>query len=122
VRAYLAAADFERPCEPGRALEFVLDGLWRFQTHSPHPNYYGLFNPAPATMGIAADALVAAFNPQLADLHEGAVRTYTGANSSLRVVGALVGTFPVAGRGSQREVGYGRQRREGRGPVCVTRS
>ena len=66
VRAYLAAADFERPCEPGRALEFVRDGLWRFQTHVAHPNYYGLFNPAPATMGIAADALVAAFNPQLA--------------------------------------------------------
>jgi glutamate/tyrosine decarboxylase-like PLP-dependent enzyme len=34
--------------------------------HTPHPRYYGLFNPAPTTMGIAADALTAAFNPQLA--------------------------------------------------------
>ena len=34
--------------------------------HTPHPSYFGLFNPAPTTMGIAADTLVAAFNPQLA--------------------------------------------------------
>ena len=66
VRAYLSAVDFERPREPGEALAFTLEGLWRFQTHTPHPNYYGLFNPAPTTMSIAADTLVAAFNPQLA--------------------------------------------------------
>src|SRR4029079_9022625 len=34
--------------------------------HTPHPSYFGLFNPAPATMSVAADALVAAFNPQIA--------------------------------------------------------
>jgi glutamate/tyrosine decarboxylase-like PLP-dependent enzyme len=66
VRAFLSAVDFGRPLEPERALALVLEGLWRFQTHTPHPNYYGLFNPAPTTMSIAADALVAAFNPQLA--------------------------------------------------------
>jgi len=66
VRAYLSAVDFDRPLEPERALEFVFEGLWRFQTHTPHPNYYGLFNPAPTTMSIAGDALAAAFNPQLA--------------------------------------------------------
>lgn len=66
VRAYLSKVDFDRPLEPQRALEFVLEGLWRFQTHTPHPNYYGLFNPAPTTLSIAGDALAAAFNPQLA--------------------------------------------------------
>jgi len=66
VRAYLSAVDFERPLEPGEALAFTLEGLWRFQTHTPHPNYYGLFNPAPTTMSIVADTLAAAFNPQLA--------------------------------------------------------
>ena len=66
VRAYLSAVDFDRPLEPGAALQFVLEGLWKFQTHTPHPNYYGLFNPAPTTMSIAGDALAAAFNPQLA--------------------------------------------------------
>lgn len=66
VRAALAPFDFERPVAPLEALDFAAESLWRGQVHTPHPRYFGLFNPAPATMGIAADALVAAFNPQLA--------------------------------------------------------
>jgi aromatic-L-amino-acid decarboxylase len=34
--------------------------------HTTHPRYFGLFNPTPAFAGVLADALVAAFNPQLA--------------------------------------------------------
>jgi glutamate/tyrosine decarboxylase-like PLP-dependent enzyme len=66
VRSFLAACDFSRPMDPRKALALAVDGLTKFQTHTPHPRYFGLFNPAPATMGIVADALVAAFNPQLA--------------------------------------------------------
>jgi glutamate/tyrosine decarboxylase-like PLP-dependent enzyme len=66
VRAALASFDFERPVDPLDALDFAVESLWRFQVHTPHPRYFGLFNPAPTTMGIAADALVAAFNPQMA--------------------------------------------------------
>ena len=66
IREALAPFDFERPMPPLEALDFAVAGLWRWQVHTPHPRYFGLFNPAPATMGIAADALVAAFNPQLA--------------------------------------------------------
>lgn len=66
IREALAPFDFERPVDPLSALDFAVEGLWRDQVHAPHPRYFGLFNPAPATMGIAADALVAAFNPQLA--------------------------------------------------------
>ncbi|HEV2298035.1 MAG TPA: aminotransferase class V-fold PLP-dependent enzyme [Candidatus Acidoferrales bacterium] len=66
VRAFLATCDFARPMDPQAALAFAAKGLTKFQTHTPHPRYYGLFNPAPATMGIVADALVAAFNPQMA--------------------------------------------------------
>jgi len=66
IRGLLARFDFERPVAPGEALDFAVDGLWRHQVHTPHPRYFGLFNPAPTTLGIAADALVAAFNPQLA--------------------------------------------------------
>jgi glutamate/tyrosine decarboxylase-like PLP-dependent enzyme len=62
----LAPFDFEEPVPAAKALDFAVDGLWRWQVHTPHPRYFGLFNPAPTTMGIAADALVAAFNPQLA--------------------------------------------------------
>lgn len=66
LRDLLAAWDFASPVPPAAALDFALDGLWRYQVHTPHPRYFGLFNPAPTTMGIAADAVVAAFNPQLA--------------------------------------------------------
>jgi glutamate/tyrosine decarboxylase-like PLP-dependent enzyme len=66
IRGALAPFDFERPMGPLEALDFAVESLWKWQVHTPHPRYFGLFNPAPTTMGIAADALVAAFNPQLA--------------------------------------------------------
>lgn len=66
MRGLLEPFDFEQPKDPLAALDFVVDVLWRYQVHTPHPRYYGLFNPAPTTMSIAADTLVAAFNPQLA--------------------------------------------------------
>lgn len=66
IRAALAPFDFARPVPALEALDFAVDGLWKWQVHTPHPRYFGLFNPAPTTMGIAADAVVAAFNPQLA--------------------------------------------------------
>ncbi|HKE06008.1 MAG TPA: aminotransferase class V-fold PLP-dependent enzyme [Blastocatellia bacterium] len=66
IRGMLAGLDFAEPAGAVEALEFVADAMWRFQAHSRHTRYFGLFNPASTTMGIAADALVAAFNPQLA--------------------------------------------------------
>ncbi|MEA2602380.1 MAG: aromatic-L-amino-acid/L-tryptophan decarboxylase [Acidobacteriota bacterium] len=66
IREALAPFDFEQPVAPVAALDFAVDSLWRWQVHTPHPRYFGLFNPATTPMGIAADALVAAFNPQLA--------------------------------------------------------
>jgi glutamate/tyrosine decarboxylase-like PLP-dependent enzyme len=66
IRSMLKRFDFEKPVEPLEALSFAVENLWQYQTHTPHPRYFGLFNPAPTTMGIAADTLAAAFNPQLA--------------------------------------------------------
>jgi len=66
IRGLLAPCDFARPADPLAALDFAVEGLWKHQVHAAHPRYFGLFNPAPTTMGIAADTLVAAFNPQLA--------------------------------------------------------
>lgn len=66
LRALLDPLDFTEPLGPVQALDLVAGALAEHQVHTPHPRYFGLFNPAPATMGIAADALVAAFNPQLA--------------------------------------------------------
>ncbi|MBS1795864.1 MAG: hypothetical protein JSS81_18565 [Acidobacteria bacterium] len=66
IRARLAACDFRRTAEPVEALDFAARNLYEFQVHTPHPRYFELFNPAPAAMSVAADALGAAFNPQIA--------------------------------------------------------
>lgn len=66
IRALLAPLDFDVPLDPQAALDLAARGLQQEQLHVPHPRYFGLFNPAPTTMSIAADTLVAAFNPQLA--------------------------------------------------------
>lgn len=66
IRARLDKFNFNQAVAPSTALDFAADNLREFQVHTPHPHYFGLFNPAPTAMGIAADALVAAFNPQLA--------------------------------------------------------
>lgn len=66
LQALLEPFDFEEPWPAPALIDFVVQGLRRHQTHTPHPRYFGLFNPAPTTMGVMADTLTAAFNPQLA--------------------------------------------------------
>ncbi len=66
VRALLENVDFEKPRPPEEALSLAVEGLRRHQVHNGHPRYFGLFNPATTSMSVAADALAAAFNPQLA--------------------------------------------------------
>jgi glutamate/tyrosine decarboxylase-like PLP-dependent enzyme len=66
VRALLASVDFEKPRSPEEALALAVEGLRGHQVHNGHPRYFGLFNPATTAMSVAADALAAAFNPQLA--------------------------------------------------------
>jgi glutamate/tyrosine decarboxylase-like PLP-dependent enzyme len=66
LRERLRAFTFNEPVAPAAAVDFAASHLAEFQTHTPHPRYYGLFNPNPTAMGIFADTLVAAFNPQLA--------------------------------------------------------
>lgn len=66
IRADLDAVNFVQPVEPNAAIQFVVRGLREQQMHTGNRRSFGLFNPTPATMGIAADMLVAGFNPQLA--------------------------------------------------------
>jgi len=66
VRQLLSCVDFSAPMAPGEALQLAADGMSRTHVQVSHPRYFGLFNPAPTAMGIAADALAAAMNPQLA--------------------------------------------------------
>ena len=47
---------------PGVKVELLKGGM----VHTMHPGYFGLFNPSVHTAAVVADALVAAYNPQLA--------------------------------------------------------
>jgi glutamate/tyrosine decarboxylase-like PLP-dependent enzyme len=66
LRTSIEAMNFTTPLAPLDAVRFAVEGLTNQQVHTPHPRYFGLFNPAPSAMGIVADMLVAGFNPQMA--------------------------------------------------------
>ncbi len=58
--------DLSAPVGEMEALEAVLSGMEKYTVHTPHPMYYGLFNPRAGFAGIVADLVTAVFNPQLA--------------------------------------------------------
>jgi aromatic-L-amino-acid/L-tryptophan decarboxylase len=62
----LRGFDFAEPVPLATLLDACGDLLREGIVHTAHPRYFGLFNPTPAFAGVLADALVAAFNPQLA--------------------------------------------------------
>src|SRR5689334_15282073 len=66
IREYLAKQDFSRPVDAAAAVGIAADSLTKWQVHTSNPAYFGLFNPSATPAGVAADALVAAFNPQMA--------------------------------------------------------
>jgi hypothetical protein len=66
IRAFIEKVDFDRPTSPADAVNWAVEGLSKYQMHWPHPRCFGHTIPASSTMGIAADTLIAAFNPQLA--------------------------------------------------------
>ncbi|MCP4693181.1 MAG: pyridoxal-dependent decarboxylase, partial [Desulfobacterales bacterium] len=89
IRALLAPFEFEKAMDPREVVDFVAQGLRDCQVHTPHARYFGLFNPAPATMGVMADAITAAFNPQLAAWSHGPFAVET----ERRLIQALGGRF-----------------------------
>ena len=62
----IAGFDFDQPLSPEAAVGLAVDAMRRLEPHVMHPRHFGLFDPAPTAMGVAAEALVAAFNPCLA--------------------------------------------------------
>ena len=66
IRALVASVDFAHPISADAALDLVTRGLREGQVHTAHPRYLGLYNPPASTLGAVADALVAAYNPNLA--------------------------------------------------------
>ncbi|KQL50014.1 pyridoxal-dependent decarboxylase [Brevibacillus choshinensis] len=66
VAEHVRRLSFEHPVSAREAIYHILEGLRQYQVHTPHPRYFGLYNPRPNFMGIMADTITAAFNPQLA--------------------------------------------------------
>lgn len=66
VVEHVRRLSFEHPVSAREAINHILDGLRQYQGHTPHPRYFGLYNPRPTFMGIMADTITASFNPQLA--------------------------------------------------------
>ncbi len=66
IRGRFRRLDIKKGMGSEEALHLVVNGLTEETLQTSHPAYFGVFNPAPTSMGIAADTLVAAFNPQLA--------------------------------------------------------
>ena len=52
--------------DPREVLEEAFRAVERGVVPVDHPRYFGLFNPAPAALGVLADAIVSGLNPQLA--------------------------------------------------------
>lgn len=58
--------DFGHPIPLARLIDEVGTLLRDYTVQVTHPRYFGLFNPSVSPAGIAAEALVALYNPQLA--------------------------------------------------------
>lgn len=69
VRERIAGFDYSEPRAPQEVLEQTFALLRDCGLHVGHPGYFGLFNPTPSFMGVVADLLVAAFNPQMGAWH-----------------------------------------------------
>ena len=66
IRRHLSRYDFAEPIPLEQLVGEVSQLLRRWSLHVNHPRYFGLFNPTVRRAGVAADALTALYNPQLA--------------------------------------------------------
>ncbi|UTW63990.1 aminotransferase class V-fold PLP-dependent enzyme [bacterium SCSIO 12741] len=66
IRASILTKELAKGINPDKAIEHVIKGLESFSVHTPHPKYFGLFNPRSNYAGIIADLITATYNPQLA--------------------------------------------------------
>src|SRR5205809_13304 len=89
--------------DPGKVLDEICREMVDKGFNVPSANYFGLMNPTPTYMGVLAEALVAALNPQLATL----ARSQLASKIELETVrwigervgwpGAFNGTFTSGG-------------------------
>ncbi len=66
IREYAEQFDFNQAADPMTIISTVINGLKKYAVHTPHPKYFGLFNPRANFLSTVADYITATFNPQLA--------------------------------------------------------
>lgn len=66
IRENAKALNLDKANEIDVVLNHVIEGLTKYAVHTPHQNYFGLFNPRPNFSSTIADLITATFNPQLA--------------------------------------------------------
>jgi len=66
IKEYLSSIDLQEGNNFADAINHVIKGLENYSVHTPHPKYFGLFNPRSNFAGIIADLITASYNPQLA--------------------------------------------------------
>ena len=66
IREFISQSNFTNPKNPEVIINHIFEGLEKYSVHTPHPKYFGLFNPRSNYAGILADLITAAYNPQLA--------------------------------------------------------
>ncbi|WP_196892054.1 pyridoxal phosphate-dependent decarboxylase family protein [Aureivirga marina] len=66
IRESILTKELTNGIIPEKAIDHVIKGLENFSVHTPHPKYFGLFNPRSNYAGIIADLITATYNPQLA--------------------------------------------------------
>lgn len=89
------AFDLSRPMDASLALEAAARLLRTHGVQVTHPRYLGLFNPSVREVTVAADALVAAYNPQLA-AYSHAPGAIEMERHALRALAPFVGMPPDA--------------------------
>lgn len=66
IRAYAQQYKFEQAEDSMTVISAAIEGLKKYAVHTPHPKYFGLFNPRANFLSTIADYITAVFNPQLA--------------------------------------------------------
>lgn len=61
-----AQVDFDNGLSGTEAVDHVIESLEQFAVQTPHPSYFGLYNPRANFASILGDLIAATYNPQMA--------------------------------------------------------
>lgn len=66
IKEFVSIFNFNTKNSPETIINYVIMGLKKYSLHTPHPRYFGLFNPRTGFLSAIADYITAIFNPQMA--------------------------------------------------------